>query len=139
MDDDFAGGFDLGIDLAPIVAGVFDDHNFDGGGEGFCFFLHVVGMFDGDGGVLVALDHEEGWGVLFEVLDGAHFAIAGELFRGRGFGREDAGAEAVFEVGAVVVVEERHFFEVAGAIPGDPGDDFVRDFCEVGVAGKGFR
>ena len=138
LDDDFAGGVDGGIDWAPVVAGVFDDHDFDRGTEGLGFFLHVVGVVDGDGGVFVALDHEEGRGVFFEVLDGAHFAIAGELFPGRGGGGEEARSEAVFEVGAVVVVVKVGFFEIARAIPGDAGDDFVRGFYEFGIAGEGF-
>ena len=75
LDDFLAGRLDISPNASPIVPGILDDQDFDWRLDRLRLFLHVVGMLDWYGGVLVSLNHQQWrtrWG---QVVDRAHLTI----------------------------------------------------------------
>ena len=57
LDDYFVGGLNISPNASPIVPGILDDQDFDRRLDSLRLFLHVVGMLERYGGVLVSLNH----------------------------------------------------------------------------------
>ncbi len=57
VDDFVPSWLDVFIDSPPVVASVVDDHDLKSSTQRIGFLLHVVRMLDGNGRVLVTLNH----------------------------------------------------------------------------------
>ncbi len=135
--DFFSGRFYWCTYGTPVVAGIFDDDDFDGSFDGLVAFGHIVGLFHGDGRVFVALYHKERRTVRFEVVDGTDLTVTRRLVPGTGIRLHDAPDEAIPEVFAVVVIEQLNIFKVTRAVPGDAGYHLVLNASKAGISREG--
>ena len=101
------------IHLTPVVAGVSDDHRLNRRSNRVCFFSDVMRVLDRYCRITISLNHQKGRTVCFQVIDRAHLSVKFELVFRIFILAKNAGAKAIPEIIAIIVVEQIARFKIA--------------------------